>query len=177
MNPAMLGIFKIFYDIKAGVVALVRKYIAGNASTGEIGYLKQHIGRVASNTTNTIKSGINDVIGATNIYGSVRVYSQAGGASILIQPDVKVLSISTTVAGGYVSSLTVDDVSVAQLTKQNAIFTNTGTTTHYKTDFYINSSWASAVAILVNISAGSIVDTCVTFIQPFELQASGVTIS
>lgn len=177
MNPVWFGIFKIFYDIKAEIVALVRKYIAGNASTGEIGYLKQYIGRVASNTTNTIKSGINDVIGATNIYGSVRIYSQAAGATIAVQPDVKLLSLSITVAGGYVSSLDVDGVSVAQLTKQNAIISTIGAVTHYKTDFYINSSWSTAVQILVNISAGTIVDTCVTFIQPFDMRLSGVIIS
>lgn len=177
MSPVMMGIFKIFYDMKASIIALVRKYISGNASTGEIGYLKQHISRVASNTTNTIKSGVNDIIDATNIDGSVRIYSQAGGQTVLIQPNVKVLSLSIITAGGYVTELVANGVTTTALVRQNMIMSTAGAVTHYKTDFYINSSWSTLVAIAITINAGSIVDTCATFVQPFELQASGVTIS
>lgn len=175
MNPFFGGIYNLINEIRNATILAIRQYISGyvSASSTMVSSLQAYIDKTAAATTNVIKSGVNDLIDATYIEGSVRVVSGTSKTTWNIMPNVKILQVSFIEETGSPVIVDFNGDAVYTTTVAYEVDGSTFAATKTINTITINSSFSAASTL--NFTGNTPAESAITFIQPSTMVGSGVS--
>lgn len=180
MNPFLMACQRVLSDLRLEIITLCKKYFSGDSTTGRYGQFREHLGKIAGTSINTLNAGITTLQDITGIDGAMRVYSSAGTsgtASFTVLPNVKIGTVFVT-SSDLVSPILLPPAITIGTTLINPYSlkpmitdASTGKVTSWQAEVPINGSFNSLTTIS---AAGSIIDISCTYQQPQSLGVPGV---
>lgn len=181
MTPFMMACQGVLSDLRLEIITLCKKYFSGDSTTGRYGQFREHLGKIAGTSINTLNAGITTLQDITGIDGAMRIYSSAGTvgtATLTVLPNVKIGTVFVTSSNLVLPillppAITIGTTSINPYSLQPMITdASTGKVTSWQAEVPINGSFSSQTIIS---ATGSVTDISCTYQQPQSLGTQGVS--
>jgi len=157
--------YSIINEILTTIITSIKRYFSGDTVTNTNGEIQKYIGNEVADSTNVIKTAMNDLLTVRSVDGSVSIYETTNG-TFTIQPDIYVFNIC--LSGTTQPTLTLGSVSYPLVYTPMSVNT-AGSVIRWQGTATINGTFDAPVRGTVSAD-----NSVILFVQPQNSSQAGV---